>query len=316
MDRIPFVRRAILADRSTVENIGWTAVAIVVPAALRYAVDSGASGIPFVSFFPAVLVTSVVLGWRYGAATALISGILANRLFRPDPVLFSTRWEDVGVVALFLLSCAIIIDAGAMLRRLVRENEAAKQRSEALNQELMHRGKNIFTVVQSLARLSARHSPPEKFVDAFADRLDAMSKAHELLRIGESAACEIGTLVGEVVGPFRTDGNIAIEGPKAHLPQQACVPLALALHELCTNATKYGALSCEGGNVTIAWQADGEHKDCLLLTWKERGGPSVETTSRTGMGSLLLRAQPGLRDVRLYFRQHGVECEVVIEAAR
>jgi two-component sensor histidine kinase len=286
-------------------------VAVAVPAVLRYAVDQGQSGIPFVTFFPAVLLAAIFLGWQYGAITALVSGMVANRLFREDPVLFYVSLDDALLVTFYAITCAIVIDAGAMLRRMVREQEAAKELVAQVNQELLHRIKNMLTVVQSLAQLSARHSDPAAFTDAFSGRLGALCSANELLRIGKEEGCGIAELVAAVTSPFRDERNFEIEGPDCSLPQDACVPLALALHELCTNAAKYGALSVPEGRVSVAWRREAG-SDVLVVEWKESGGPKVKPKSRSGMGSRLLRPQPGLRDLQLRFEPGGVECEIAI----
>lgn len=312
IDRVELVRRAVLRQRSVAESLGWTAVAVLVPAVLRYAVDQGQDGIPFVTFFPAVLLAAIVLGWQYGALTALLSGIIANRVFREDPVLFYVSVHDALLVALFAITCAILVDAGAILRRILREQEAARQLVAQVNDELLHRIKNMLTVVQSLAQLSARHADPATFGDAFAGRLGALSTANELLRIGHENSCNVADLAEAVTSPFRDDGNFELAGPAWHLPKEACVPLSLGLHELCTNAAKYGALSVPGGRVSLTWGAHAAQDGALTMRWKESGGPKVKPRSRSGMGSRLLRPQPGLHDLQLRFEPDGVECEIVI----
>lgn len=316
IDRIGLVRRAILRRRTVIESLAWTAVAVIVPAALRYAVDQGQSGIPFVTFFPAVLLAAIFLGWRYGAIAALLSGMVANRLFRDEPVLFYVGVEDAMLVGFFAITCTIVIGAGATLRRLVRDLDAAQRREAQVNHELIHRIKNMLTVVQSLAQLSARHADPAAFNEAFGGRLGALCKANELLRIGKEEACGIAELVAEVTLPFRDERNFAVGGPDRALPPEACVPLALALHELCTNAAKYGALSVPEGRVSLTWRGDPARGGALVLTWKENGGPPVAPPARTGMGSLLLRPQPALPELELRFEPDGVECEIAIAAAQ
>jgi two-component sensor histidine kinase len=305
------VRRTVLRERTVAESLAWTAVAVLVPAVLRYAVDQGQGGIPFLTFFPAVLLVAIMLGWQYGALTALFSGIIANRMFREDPVLFYVGGDDLALVTLFAITCAIVIDAGALLRRMLREQEAARRLVAQVNDELLHRIKNMLTVVQSLAQLSARHSEPGAFGDAFAGRLGALCTANELLRIGHENNCNVAELATAVIAPFRDDENFALGGPEWKLPRETCVPLALGLHELCTNAAKYGALSVPEGRVSLTWSTDGA---ALTMRWKESGGPKVVLPSRSGMGSRLLRPQPGLRDLQLRFEPDGVECEIVIAA--
>jgi two-component sensor histidine kinase len=139
----------------------------------------------------------------------------------------------------------------------------------------------------------------------------ALEGATDLLGLGEGAPCELGRLVDTALAPFRAGENVMVAGPPCQLPRDACLPLSVALHELATNAVKYGALSVSGGWVAIDWTlaSDG----LLTLAWREVDGPPVREPTRTGMGTQLLRRQHGLADVELRFRPAGVECEIVID---
>jgi two-component sensor histidine kinase len=120
-------------------------------------------------------------------------------------------------------------------------------------------------------------------------------------------------LIESALAPFRTDGNFAIEGPPCELPRDACVPLSLALHELCTNAAKHGALTVPEGRVVLGWECD--EAGTLTLDWREEGGPPVPEVRRTGMGTQLLRRQRGLTAVDADFRPEGLHCRIAIEGA-
>ena len=317
MDRIPVIRRVILADRPPLAALGWSVLAVAVPTALRWAIDGGAAGMPFITYYPAVVLTSLLLGWRWGAAVALASAWVAQRLLLGHSLLFYTDSRQLLLVALFGLSCAALIWIGEMCRRLVRELERAKEREEVLNDELGHRVKNMLATVNALAVLTARHSGPADFPAALGGRMDALKRATELLTdSGEQAQCNIRRLVEQALAPFRDDGNFALDGPGCELPRDACVPLSLALHELCTNAAKYGALSVPEGQVTLLWTV-GEGEDGLLrLVWREVGGPPVGKPARTGMGTQLLRRQRGLRRVEVDFRPAGLTCDIEVDGVR
>lgn len=297
---------------SFARRLAWSALAVAVPTLLRWAIDKGEAGFPFVTYFPAVVLAALLLGWRWAAAVALTSGVLANRLFSEEPVL-GLGPRDAVLMALFFLSCAALVWIGELSRRLVRELEAGKAREELLNHELMHRAKNMLATVNAMAVLTARHSEPGEFPAAFSGRMKALARATELLGAGQAALCEARELVERAIEPFRTDGNFQLEGPACRLPRDSCVPLSLALHELCTNAAKHGALTVAEGKVELGWGCDVEGR--LKVGWRERGGPPVPEQRRTGMGTQLLRVQRGLSAVELRYPREGVECDIEIEDA-
>jgi two-component sensor histidine kinase len=311
LDLLPAIRRAILADRPPLLSLAWSALAVALPTVLRWAIDRGAAGIPFVSYFPAVTLVALFLGWRWAAAVALVSGVIANRVFRDTPLLFYVSGRDAALVLMFVASCAALVWIGEVARRTVRALEAAKARETLLNAELLHRVKNLLATVNAMAVLTARHAAPDEFVPALTGRMLALERATELLGVGESAPCEVGRLVETALAPFRAGDNFTVAGPPCELPRDACVPLSLALHELCTNAAKYGALSVADGWVALDWTLG---RDGLLtLQWHEENGPPVREPGRAGMGSQLLRRQRGLDHVELHYRPAGVECTIVIE---
>jgi two-component sensor histidine kinase len=246
---------------------------------------------------------------------AVASGVIANRLFSPERLL-EVSTLDAVLIWLFALSCAALVWIAEMARRLVRELEAAKAREELLNHELMHRVKNMLATVNAMAVLTARHSEPEDFVEALTGRMQALERATGLLGVDEGAPCDVHRLVGSALAPFRAGDTFTVEGPACELPREACVPLSLALHELATNASKYGALSAPEGRVELLWTI-GEGEDRLLrLAWRESGGPPVAPPQRTGMGTQLLRRQHGLDQVELHYRPGGVECAIAISGVR
>ena len=313
MDRIPAFRRVILADVTPVRGALWAALAVAVPTGLRLAIDTSVAGSAFVTYYPAIALAALFLGWRWGAAVAVAATAVANRLFSDRSFWDILTGPDALVIGLFALSCAVLILTGEMARRLVRELETAKAREELLNAELMHRVKNMLATVNAMAVLTARHCEPGQFAQAFTGRMRALDKATDLLGAGREMHCEVRKLVESAIEPFRSGGNFAVQGPGCELPRDACVPLSLALHELCTNAAKHGALSVAEGRVELAWECDAG--GFLTLRWREEGGPPVPEVRRTGMGTQLLRRQRGLTSVEVEFPREGVRCEIAIEGA-
>ena len=151
MHRIPIIRRTIVGDTSLLHGFAWTAVMVAILTFARWLLDRGHMGMPFAPYFPFILIAALLFGWRSGALAAVLSGVIANRLLRPEPVLFYVRWEDAVMVAFFFGSSALLIYIGELLRRLVRELDEAKAREQVFNAELLHRAKNTLAIVGALA---------------------------------------------------------------------------------------------------------------------------------------------------------------------
>jgi two-component sensor histidine kinase len=177
--------------------------------------------------------------------------------------------------------------ASSELQERERERTAASARQQVMINELNHRVKNTLATVQSLARQSLGRSDPEGRRSAFIDRLLALSRAHDLLtrRVWENA--ELGEVIAQTLEPYRDQARIY--GPTIWLSANAAVTLSMVLHEMATNAAKYGALSRGEGGVEVSWQAPPEAPD-VVITWAEYGGPAVAPPARDGFGSRLIAA--------------------------
>jgi two-component sensor histidine kinase len=168
-----------------------------------------------------------------------------------------------------------------------------EQQVETVMLELSHRTKNLLSVIQSMARQIARHTDSfQSFDAAFADRIFALSKAHDLLVAGEWQGAEIGASIRAQLAAFidSEDRRIVLEGRPLTLTPRAVEQIGLAIHELATNALKYGALSVEQGSVNINWrtQTGASDQPQLILEWTETGSPPVFAPARKGFGHLVI----------------------------
>ena len=256
--------QAILARHSLAGNIGWTLALVIVPTLIRLALDAGHNGVPFVSYFPAVVLGALFLGWRYGVLVTLVSAAVARILFIREGFHFVESARGLIILVLFVLSCAMLIAIGEALRRVLAEVHAASARETLLNEDLRHRLKNLLAVVSSLANLSFRHGHAEDAQNAFSERLAALDRATSLLGGENALTCALPQLAEEALRPFLSGYDIRIDGPEQDVERDACVPAVLAFHELATNAIKYGSLSRSGGWVGLAWAepADGMVQLC------------------------------------------------------
>jgi two-component system CheB/CheR fusion protein len=159
-----------------------------------------------------------------------------------------------------------------------------------LTRELSHRVKNTFAVVQALAKQTAYSaSSVEQFSDAFLARLHGMARAHSLVLNSRSSDLEALVLQTMEAHRVNSPDRIEIDGVPVSLSTRQVLGLGLALHELATNAAKYGALATRSGIVRVAWQIQTTQKERQLrLQWRERQGPRVDPPAHSGFGTQLI----------------------------
>lgn len=302
------VGHGILARRPVAANLGWTIVAVTVPTAVRFTIDGGANGVPFVTYFPAIVLAGLFLGWRYGALAAVLSAAVARLLFMEQAPRLGESAEGLIIVGIFALTCATLLAITEALRRVFAQLADASARETLLNQELRHRLKNLLALVGSLSSLSARHSDPKLAQQVFTERLIALSRAVDLLGSQGTLACGLPDLANEALRPFTPDYDIRIEGPACMVDRDSCVPAVLALHELATNAIKYGALSVPDGWVELRWGTPAG--GTVEVLWRECGGPPVTAPVRKGMGSRILAMRSEAASFTLEFPADGAKCTV------
>ena len=176
----------------------------------------------------------------------------------------------------------------AYLIKIIQDITARKRSDEArqmLMREVNHRSKNLLTVVQVIARQMAARSPQD-FVKIFSERLQSLAANQDLLVKSDWQSLDLAELVRSQLEHFGTIGSrIVISGPSVMVPPSAAQALSMALHELATNAAKYGSLSNETGRVEIDWTIDG---DSFSMSWRESGGPKVAKPEAVGFGSIVL----------------------------
>jgi PAS domain S-box-containing protein len=190
----------------------------------------------------------------------------------------------------------------------------AEQRQQLLNRELVHRVKNSFAVLQSVMRATLRScSSLKEFEEIFSGRIQSMAVAQDLLTEREWRDAEISDLARRQLAPHIDAGRITIDGPSFTLPSECAVPLGLLLHELATNAVKYGALSASQGHVSLCWSTKLEGIETTVeIFWREQGGPPVTKPERRGFGSVLIEKGLPTAKVTREFHAEGATCKIVI----
>ncbi|WP_157032975.1 sensor histidine kinase [Sphingomonas changbaiensis] len=248
-----------------------------------------------------------------------LSGIAIASLKKGEPH-FQTEIRyrlSRGEVRWLLVSAEFQLKPGGEVDRIIgvaldiTDRKRDEEHQRLLLHELNHRVKNTLAVVQALAHQSFAGSRDHARQDAFEGRLIALASAHNLLtRESWEAASLIDVIRSAAAACDPDEQRLTLDGPDIRVPPKAAVAMALAIHELCTNAVKYGALSNDSGQVTIAWRVE---EGRLRLVWTEAGGPPVDSPRRRGFGSRMLeRALAGelVGSVNLDFAPSGLRCTI------
>jgi len=199
----------------------------------------------------------------------------------------------------------------------ITERKQTEERLMLLAREVDHRAKNMLAVIQSMVHFTRAKTAPD-FATAINGRIRALAHAHSLLSESRWKGADLKHLVAEELAPYYSnDGSrFRLDGTNAMLAPSAAQTIAMAIHELATNAAKYGAFSTRSGQVSVEWSryADGN----LILRWIEAGGPTVRPPSRQGFGTQVIERT--IQDqldgtVRFDWRPEGLVCEIDIPAA-
>jgi two-component sensor histidine kinase len=198
----------------------------------------------------------------------------------------------------------------------VTERKRAEHHQRALNAELDHRVKNVLATVSAIiAQTHEASSSRADFVTGLNSRINSLARTHELLSESNWRGASLAEIVRRELAPY-TRGNTEARGPRVTLKAGATQAVATVLHELTTNAAKYGALSNRSGRVSVQWRwlQNGSHGR-LLIEWQETGGPPVLAPSRSGYGTSIIRELIPFElggSVELSFAPNGTRCRLEI----
>jgi two-component sensor histidine kinase len=303
------LRYAIRARPNPVVKAAIVILAVALPTLARWFLVHNYYGAPFVLYFPVILLIAIIIGWRWAAIAAVASGGVAIWLFWPASFQIVGP-QQIAVMTMFTISATTMIAIGQLLRDAVLTIDAQARQSEEFNRELQHRTKNSIQMMRALASQASKATDPAEFYKTLGGRLAALAKANELLRFGALEACDINELMRATIAPFNA-AQISFSGPSVRISRDGCTPLMMALHELGTNASKYGALSSEHGRVDIDWRSP-EDGGTIEIVWRESGGPPVSEPTRRGIGARLLTANGDLHRIALDYLESGVICELSV----
>lgn len=261
-------------------------------------------GFPFLTFFPAVVIAGFLFGVRQGAVVAVLGGLTSwyffvspqDEAFAKGTLIAMALYIIVVTTDLFLLSLMMSAYRAELLAR--HDLETMAEEREVLTNELEHRLKNVFATMNAVITLSQRHaSTSGELAQKLKERLNSMARSSLLLRgTNHNGPATLNAVVEQALSPFGTKdcNRFTLSGPTIVATGQTSVVLSLILHELGTNAAKYGALSNGKGHVDIAWKEtvppDSPDDPRLEIVWRETNGPSPANfdLERKGFGSTLI----------------------------
>lgn len=221
-------------------------------------------------------------------------------------------WGPNEIEAAQALRLSILEVVLRRIDQVARERAEAQERQALLVAELDHRVKNTLATIQSLMRYTRRSQTTlDDYVESLGKRIKAMAHTHDLLSQSRWRGAELRAMIEEELRPYDgVPGVLSVDGPKLELKPKAALTLSMVIHELTTNATKYGALSVPEGKVSVSWSVTDQ---ILYLRWRETGGPPVSPPSRRGFGRTVIEnalAHEFGGGVTLRFAPGGVECTI------
>ena len=233
--------------------------------------------------------------------------------------------KDGALIWVALSASMVRDDSGSPLYGIrvvqdITDLKRAQARQKLLHDELNHRVKNMLATIQSLALRTRRTaSDLDEFTRAFEGRLLALNRAHEVLTREIGTDVLLQDLINETVAAYddQPGGRFRLAGPAIRLGSEMALTLAMALHELSSNAARYGALSAPEGRINLEWRIENEsglQTDRMAIEWTETGGPAVAEPRRRGFGSELIErglARQFGGTARLEFHNNGLRCRIV-----
>jgi two-component sensor histidine kinase len=232
-----------------------------------------------------------------GVPLTLPSGHVIGSLCAIDTT--PRQWSDADLKSMSDVAEIVMSEIG--LRREIAKRRKAEDNQELLIAELHHRVKNTLSTVQALIQLNLRSSPTlAVFRGTIGGRIESLAKTHTLLTSKRWHAIAFRDILNSELEPYQQTERVGLSGPDFDLEAEVATTVGMVIHELTTNAAKYGALSSSAGTIEVHWtlEAMADNADArMILNWRERGGPQIQPPDKKGFGSILIE--------RLIVRQFG-----------
>jgi len=265
----------------------------------------------FATYLPAILAAGLLAGIPAAVGVTIASTLIVRLFFVPAYFHFSSHSHGELIdFLLYLVSAALTVSFAHYCRVVLKRLHKRNLTNEILAKELQHRSKNVCATIDVIVRKSLADDP-ERAHKVFG-RIKAMMHANELLTASQPQLLTVKQLLLEAFAPYGED-RLQAFGPEIALNPDTARHLILLVHELVTNAVKYGSLSRLSGRVLADWREDG---DAIVLAWKEIGGPRLDVPRRVGFGSHLMTAciKALSGTMRQKFTPDGFSCSVSFKA--
>lgn len=301
-----FARRGVRP--ASAAAFGFALVCVAAATVLRLAVDLvSPDAVPFATYFPAILIAALVAGTAAGVVATLASALIAWFMFVPPrfTLIHAQPWETIDV-GLFFFAAFCIVWVASRYRAIVRRLDTEEAYRKVVVDELGHRVKNKLATVYAILRHELRGH--RDVWDSVAGRLRALSAADDFLVAGESGGVALTQILEMELAPYGS-ASVTMHGEPMTLYGKLPSVMSLIVHELATNAAKYGALSAPNGVIDIAWAEDGAD---IVVEWRERGGPAVVTPEKHSFGTSLIERSLGAFDgaAKIDFAPTGIICRM------
>jgi two-component sensor histidine kinase len=284
---VPLSRSNLLRLRlkpGSTEAYGFAVFCIALATLIRWASGMLAGdGFVFASYYPAVLFATYAGGAMTGGFAALLSVVIGWWAFIPPHFAFTPFTAEIySKLLAFLFASALIIWGAERYRRLLTRLEEEEELRELAVGELAHRLKNKIATIQSVISAKLRDDPKTR--NAIISLLSSLSATDDLIMATQGQGASFRDILDAEVGPYDIS-RISMQGPDLFLPPKLAMTLALVVHELATNAAKYGALAAPVGKLDIRWALSGRR---MTIDWRESDGPLIGPITHRGFGSQLL----------------------------
>jgi two-component sensor histidine kinase len=295
----------------SIRAIGVAALCFACAFAVQMTFRSAGGSLMFATYYPAILAAGLLAGLPAGIAVTVAALLTVWwAMLPPQFAFFPLDFQHLLNIGMYLLSSGCILALTGYYRAALRQLQKRDQERELLMNELEHRGRNTYAVIDAIIQKTFEDQPERASVAS--GRIRAVKYANDLLSQTSTHTVLLKTLLLHEFVPYG-EGRFHAEGPDIELPPDTARHLALVVHELVTNAAKHGALSNPGGRVLLSWKNMG---GLVSLEWREEGGPVVSPLKKHGFGSRIvtqsLKSVSG--SITPDFAPEGLHCAITFRA--